>query len=213
MKQTVLLSIIWCAGVEACIFLASVLSPGYHVLYWEANIDLYSHSFATSTHWYVKYIMPGGQISCNNYATAYAIFITVTLTSSADSVCPGDTVVFTCVTDTAPLIWSTSVNEHVKVYYPSDQVNQPAVNFGGIFIKLVNTTGQFVSTATAYNVSSDYNRVNITCSNSLNCLSCSGETKSITVGKKSPIQTTLQNFVLHVHTYIVKHMVFVDIDF
>ena len=30
-------------------------------------------------------------------------FTTVTLTSSADGVCPEDTVVFTCVTDTAPL--------------------------------------------------------------------------------------------------------------
>ena len=95
-------------------------------------------------------------------------FTTVTLTSSADSVCPGDTVVFTCVTDTAPLVWSTSVNEHVKVYYSSDQVNQPAVNVGDIFtIKLVNITGQFLSTATVHSVSSDYNGVNITCSNNV----------------------------------------------
>ena len=92
---------------------------------------------------------------------------------------------FSCVTDTAPLIWSTSVNEHVKVYYSSDQVNQPAVNIGGILtVKLVNTTGQFESAATAYNVSSDYNGVNITCSNNGNCLPCS-ETRSITVGEKS----------------------------
>ena len=92
--------------------------------------------------------------------------------------------VFTCVTDTAPLVWSTSVNEHVKVYYSSDQVNEPAVNLGGIFIvKLVNTTGQFESTATVHNVSSDYNGVNIICSNTVNCLSCT-KTRSITVGKK-----------------------------
>ena len=96
-------------------------------------------------------------------------FTTVTLTSSADSVCPGDTVVFTCVTDTAPLVWSTSVNEVVKVYYSSDQVNQPTSNFGGIFtVKLVNATGQFESTATAYNVSPDDNGVNVTCSNNFN---------------------------------------------
>ena len=95
-------------------------------------------------------------------------FTTCTLTSSADSVCPGDTVVFTCITDTAPLVWSTSVNEHVKVYYSSDQVNEPAVNLGGNFrVKLVSTTGQFESTATAYNVSPDYNGVNITCSNKI----------------------------------------------
>ena len=76
--------------------------------------------------------------------------------------------VFTCVTDTAPLVWSTSVNEHVKVYYSSDQVNEPAVNLGDILtVKLVNTRGQFESTATAHNVSPDYNGVNITCSSSV----------------------------------------------
>ena len=88
--------------------------------------------------------------------------------------------VFTCVTDTAPLVWSTSVNEHVKVYYSSDQVNQPAVIIGGIItVKLVNTTGQFESTATAYNVSSDYNGVNITCSNNTN--EALSNTSSITI--------------------------------
>ena len=106
-----------------------------------------------------------------------------TLTSSADSACPGDTVVFTCVTDTAPLIWSTSVNEHVKVYYSSDQVNEPAVNIGGIFaIKLVSTTGQFESTATAYHVLSDYNGVNITCNNDVSDQTHSN-TRSITIGE------------------------------
>ena len=119
------------------------------------------------------------------------VFTTVTLTSSADSVCPGDTVVFTCVTDTAPLVWSTSVNEHVKVYYPSDQVNQPAVTIGVILtVKLVNTTGQIVSTASAHNVSSDYNGVNITCSNNVNDVSCS-KTRSITVGEKLSILCVL----------------------
>ena len=91
--------------------------------------------------------------------------------------------VFTCVTDNSlVLVWRTSVNEHTKVYYSSDQVNEPAVNLGGIFtVKLVSTTGQFESTATAYNVSPDYNGVNITCNNnSLNDVSCS-KTRSITV--------------------------------
>ena len=88
---------------------------------------------------------------------------------------------FTCVTDTAPLIWSTSVNEVVKVYYSSDQVNEPAVTIGGIFtIKLVNTTGRFESTATAYNVSPDYNGVNITCSNKVGVQS---NTSSIAIGE------------------------------
>ena len=76
--------------------------------------------------------------------------------------------VFTCVTDTGLLIWSTSVNEHVKVYHSSDQVNEPAVNLGGILtLKLVTTRGQFESTATAHNVSPDYNGVSITCSSNI----------------------------------------------
>ena len=116
--------------------------------------------------------------------TGVSSITTVTLTSSADSVCPGDTVVFTCVTDTAPLIWSTSVNELVKVYYSSDQVNEPAVNLGGdIFaVKLVSTIGQIESTATAHNVSSDYNGVNITCNNDVSDQTYSN-TKSITIGE------------------------------
>ena len=92
--------------------------------------------------------------------------------------------VFTCITDTGLLIWSTSVNEHVKVYYQSDKVNQPAVNVGSIFtVKLVNTTGQIVSTATAHNVSPDHNRVNITCSNNINYILYPKISKSIVVGK------------------------------
>ena len=114
--------------------------------------------------------------------TGMSSITTVTLTSSADSVCPGDTVVFTCVTDTAPLVWSTSVNEHVKVYYSPDQVNEPAVNIGGIFtIKLVSTTGQFESTATVYHVSSDYNGVNIACNNDIS--ETYSNTRSITIGE------------------------------
>ena len=93
--------------------------------------------------------------------------------------------VFTCVTDTAPLVWSTSVNLAVKVYYSPDQVNEPAVNIGGIItVKLVSATGQFESTAIAYNVSPDYNGVNITCINSVNDVSYS-KTRSITVGERS----------------------------
>ena len=92
--------------------------------------------------------------------------------------------VFTCVTDTVFLVWSTSVNEHVKVYYSSDQVNQPAVNVGGIItVKLVSASGQFESTATAYNVSPDYNGVNVTCSNNITNIALYSKTESITVGE------------------------------
>ena len=74
------------------------------------------------------------------------------------------------------------MNEHLKVYYLPNQVNDPAVNIGGIFtVKLVNTTGQFESTATAYNVTPDYNGVNITCSNNINADKAKSNTSSITI--------------------------------
>ena len=74
------------------------------------------------------------------------------------------------------------MNEYVKVYYSSDQVNEPVVNIGGIFtLKLVSATGQFESTATAYSVSSDYNGVNITCKNDIS--ETYSNTRSITIGE------------------------------
>ena len=196
LKQTVLLSVNWCTGVKACIFLALVCSPGYHVLYCEANIELYSDSFATSTCWYVNYNTWSNIL----YTTTCAVFTTVTLTSSADSVCPGDTVVFTCVTDTAPLVWSTSVNEVVKVYHSPDQVNQPAVNIGGILtVKLVNTTGRFESTATAHNVSLDYNGVNVTCSESIDKTYSNINSITIAIGERYISNYTYIVLRVHVH--------------
>ena len=70
------------------------------------------------------------------------------------------------------------------IIYLSDQVNQPVINIGGIFtVKLVNTTGEIVSTATAHNVSPDHNRVNITCSNNINYILYPKISKSILVGE------------------------------
>ena len=86
--------------------------------------------------------------------------------------------------DTAPLVWSTSVNEHVKVYYSSDQINESAINLGGVFtVKLVNTDDQFESTATTYNVSPDYNGVNVTCSNNVNKAKSNTSPITIAIGK------------------------------
>ena len=94
---------------------------------------------------------------CNCYVS------TVKLTSIADSVCPGDTVVFTCVTDTGRLVWSISNNN--ELYYQSGQVSE-AARIRGIFtLKLINATGNvFISTATAYNVSVEFNGITINCS-------------------------------------------------
>ena len=74
---------------------------------------------------------------------------TVTLTSSADSVCPGDTVVFTCVTDTGQLIWSS--NGHNSLYYSAEQLANLAHTVYIFTIKLSNVSGMiFISTATLY---------------------------------------------------------------
>ena len=90
--------------------------------------------------------------------------------SSADSVCPGDTQVFTCITDTGQLQWR-DVNDDTKLYYLTSQVNEPAVtNFGGIFVlKLIHASvNRYESTATAYNVSLNHHGLNITCVDDIN---------------------------------------------
>ena len=101
---------------------------------------------------------------------------------TVDSVCPGDTVVFTCVTDTVFLVWRT--NKLNCITHQINIFNESAVSVGGIFtVKLVSTTGQFES----HNVSPDYNGVNITCSNNVNHV-------CIFVGEKSSILCVLFQF-------------------
>ena len=92
--------------------------------------------------------------------------ITVTLTPSADSVCPGDTVVFTCVTDTGRLVWIVNNSvDHVS-FHSISQVKMIVTK--QIFkLLLVNVTGidnkTYLSTATAHNVLPDYNGTKIAC--------------------------------------------------
>ena len=90
----------------------------------------------------------------------YYSFTTVTLTSSADSVCPGDTVVFTCVTDTGQLAWLS--NGHNSLYYSAGQPTWTVYIFT---VKLCNVTGMiFISTATLHNVQLSHNGTVIICS-------------------------------------------------
>ena len=89
------------------------------------------------------------------------------MTSSAvgDSVCPGDTVMFTCVTHTGQLQWISNGGAS-KLYSSPSQVNEPAfINFGGFFVlKLIDASNNtFESTATAHNVSLNNDGQNITC--------------------------------------------------
>ena len=73
---------------------------------------------------------------------------------------------FTCVTDTAPLVWSS--NGTTETYFTPSQVNE-AVQILGIFsLQLVATTGGFKSTATVHNVSLYQDGANITCRDNVN---------------------------------------------
>ena len=94
------------------------------------------------------------------------IFIhTVTLTSSADILCPGDTVVFTCVTDTGRLIWG--VDETKQSFHSPSLLNIP-ITLDIFTLTLLNVTNSstYWSTAVVHNVSVDYNNTEVSCSDS-----------------------------------------------
>ena len=95
--------------------------------------------------------------------------------------CPGDTAVFTCVTDTAPLIWSTSGTS--QTYFTPSQVNEAARTLGIFSLQLVATTGGFKSTATVHNVSLYQDEANITCSDNVNSNYSGSKTKSIMISE------------------------------
>ena len=91
---------------------------------------------------------------------------TVTLTSSADSVCSGNTVVFTCVTDTGRLIWTVNKSVNLVSFHSTKHIKTIVTE--QIFkLELVNVSGtnnqMYLSTATAHNVLPDYNGTKIAC--------------------------------------------------
>ena len=62
---------------------------------------------------------------------------TATLDSSADSVCPGDTVVFTCATDTGQLLWRVGDN-----YAFFNNITMPIMDmFPPFDLKLISQNG------------------------------------------------------------------------
>ena len=89
---------------------------------------------------------------------------TVTLDSSADSVCPGDTVVFTCATDTGVLLWAVGDS---KAFF--NNISMPMDDsFPTFHLKLISQNGkEFISTATIDNVALDHNGTAISCSGSV----------------------------------------------
>ena len=73
---------------------------------------------------------------------------------------------FTCVTDTLPLIWT--YNGFGKVYYTPNQINETNMTFSnGAFNVQLETTFGFVSNAVATSISLNYDGTNITCSDSI----------------------------------------------
>ena len=89
---------------------------------------------------------------------------TVTLDSSADSVCPGDTVVFTCATNTGELTWNV---EGKKIFFSTSH-QEPFVDPSLPFtFTLTSAQGaNIVTTATNDNVHLDDNGTVITCRDS-----------------------------------------------
>ena len=85
---------------------------------------------------------------------------TVTLDSSSDSVCPGDTVVLTCTTDTGELIWGV---DGINFYFSTSQVPVIDPSFPFKFILTSSQGSNLVTTATVDNVQLNDNGTVITC--------------------------------------------------
>ena len=84
-----------------------------------------------------------------------------TLSSSADSLCPGDGVVFTCCTDTGRLVWDIK-DSTVSFHSPAHLNN--AIQLNIFTITLQNITGNiYHSTATADHVPINYNGTTVAC--------------------------------------------------
>ena len=88
----------------------------------------------------------------------------VNLTSSAKGLCPGDAVVFTCVTVTGRLDWKISTRS-ILPHFP-DQLGIP-IKWDIFILTLQNITGQsnniYQSTAYAPYVPLNYSGESITC--------------------------------------------------
>ena len=107
-----------------------------------------------------------GNACQHNYALVMVIdnFIhTVTLTSSADILCPGDTVVFTCVTDTGRLIWEliNPINRHS---FHSSTQNPVTKDIFTLALLNVTNGSTYRSTATAHNIPVGYDGTAVSCS-------------------------------------------------
>ena len=84
------------------------------------------------------------------------------LSSSADSLCPGEGVVFTCVTDTGRLVWDI---KDTAVSFHSPALLNYIISLDTVFnVTLLNITGNiYHSTATAVHVPINYNGTTVEC--------------------------------------------------
>ena len=86
---------------------------------------------------------------------------TVILESSSNQTCPGDTVTYTCVTDTGELVWCE--NNKAQVLFTID--NHPPQQLDIFTVILTNISGMvIVSTATIKNALLEYNGTVLSCS-------------------------------------------------
>ena len=124
----------------------------------------------------------------NHISVILLCYYAVTLSSSADSLCPGDGVVFTCVTDTGRLIWdiTSHMHTHSYSYHSPAQLTDPSAYHEIFIITLHNITGEnnntYHSTATAVHVPITYNRSTVECSGKINALGTNNTERTIVIG-------------------------------
>ena len=112
-------------------------------------------------------------VTCNSKGNEFyntldlmKFLILVSLNSSTVRVCHGDTLVFTCITDTGALIWG--IDGSNQVFFEPEQLNSIA-SLGIFALSLINITGTtLVSTATVHDVIIENNGTIIACSDSNN---------------------------------------------
>ena len=114
---------------------------------------------------------------------------TVTLTSSADILCPRDTVVFTCVTtDTGRLVWAIINHNNRHSFQSPVQINM-SLTVDRFALTLLNVTNSSIyqSTAVAHNISVDYNGTKVSCSDGH--MAMNSQMMSIIIGQESDKET------------------------
>ena len=120
------------------------------------------------------------------------IVILVTLSSSADSLCPGDGVVFTCVTDTGRLVWD--IKDTTMSFHSPAHLNN-AIQLDIFTITLLNITGDiYHSTANAVHVPINYNGTPVACS--------SGQTDVESEIKWSILVISKQKIIIRRYVYL-----------